>query len=71
VTPPEDPTALAQTIATAAADAAGTTEKGRRAALVASRYTRQISLGAYRTLMNKLLRNRVTSADSRLEEEAA
>jgi glycosyltransferase involved in cell wall biosynthesis len=55
VTQPEDPRALAQTIAFAASEAAATTAKGQRAAQVASRYTRQISLGAYRDLMGWLL----------------
>jgi len=71
VTPPEDPKALAQVIANAAADAEGTVEKGRRAALIASRYTRQISLGAYRHLMDRLLQNRVSRAKALLEEEVA
>jgi len=55
VTLPEDPAALAQIIASASADAAGTEEKGRRAAQVALRYTRQVALNAYRDLMNRLL----------------
>lgn len=55
VTLPEDPAALAQIIASAAADVAGTEEKGRRATHVALRYTRQVSLNAYRDLMNRLL----------------
>jgi len=55
VTPPEDPAALAQTIAAAASHTACTREKGCRAASVASRYTRQISLSAYRELMDRLL----------------
>ena len=55
VTPPEDPKALAHLIAATASDAAGTKAKGRRAALIASRYTRPIALGAYRDLMDRLL----------------
>jgi hypothetical protein len=55
VTTPEDPAALAQVIAAAAADAAGTEDKGRGAAVVASRYTRQVALNASRELMNRLL----------------
>lgn len=55
VTPPEDPAALARVIAAAASDAAGTEDKGRRAAVVASRYARQVALNAYRDLMNRLL----------------
>jgi len=71
VTPPEDPVALAKVIATAAADAAGTTEKGRRAARVALQYTRQISLSAYRNLMDRLLASRILRRKDKLEEEAA
>jgi glycosyltransferase involved in cell wall biosynthesis len=53
VTPPEDPEAIAQIIRLAAtADA--TTEKGRRAAMVASRFTRQIALNAYLDLIDRL-----------------
>jgi glycosyltransferase involved in cell wall biosynthesis len=55
VTLPEDPEALAQIIRLAAIDAAGTEAKGRRAAQVALRYTRQVALNAYRDLMNRLL----------------
>jgi glycosyltransferase involved in cell wall biosynthesis len=57
VTPPEDPEAIAQVIrfAASAAAAADTTEKGHRAAMVASRFTRQIALNAYRDLMDTLL----------------
>jgi glycosyltransferase involved in cell wall biosynthesis len=55
VTLPEDPAALAQIIASAASDAAGTEQKGRRAVQVAERYTRHVSLNAYRELMNSLL----------------
>jgi hypothetical protein len=70
VTPPEDPKALAQLIAAAASDAAGTKGKGRRAALIASRYTQPIALGAYRDLMDRLLsRQHVRSGDA-LEEVA-
>jgi glycosyltransferase involved in cell wall biosynthesis len=66
VAPPEDPKLLAQIISTAASAAADTKEKGHRAAIVASRYTRQIALDAYRDLMDMLLerqlaRNRVGS----------
>ena len=55
VTPPEDPAALARIIASAASETAATEEKGRRAALVAARYTRQVALNAYRDLMDRLL----------------
>jgi glycosyltransferase involved in cell wall biosynthesis len=55
VVPPEDPEAIAQVISLAASTAANTTEKGHRAAIVASRFSRQISLNAYRDLMDALL----------------
>ncbi len=55
VTPPEDAEAVAKAIMFAASDAANTKEKGHRAAIVASRFTRQISLSAYRDLMHRLL----------------
>jgi glycosyltransferase involved in cell wall biosynthesis len=62
VAPPEDPQALAQIISFAASDAAGTNEKGHRAAIVASRYTRQIALHAYRDLMDTLLERQLSSS---------
>jgi glycosyltransferase involved in cell wall biosynthesis len=55
VTPPEDPNALAQAILQAASDAAATKAKGQRATQIASRYSPQIALGAYRNLMDRLL----------------
>jgi glycosyltransferase involved in cell wall biosynthesis len=55
VTPPEDPKAIAETVALAASGAGDTITRGHRAALVASRFTRQISLDAYRDLMDGLL----------------
>jgi glycosyltransferase involved in cell wall biosynthesis len=70
VTPPEDPKALAQLIAAAASDVAGTKAKGRRAALVASRYTRPIALGAYRDLMDRLLSSQHARSEEGLKEVA-
>jgi glycosyltransferase involved in cell wall biosynthesis len=70
VTPPEDPRALAQAIAAAASDAARTTDKGRRAAKVAARYTREISLNAYRRLMERLLQRRNGRSEAPLPEVA-
>ncbi len=55
VTPPEEPQAIARIISLAASSAANTREKGQRAAIVASRFTRQIALSAYRDLMHRLL----------------
>jgi glycosyltransferase involved in cell wall biosynthesis len=70
VTPPEDPKALAQTIAMAAFNAASTEERGRRAAVVASRYTPQISLSAYRALMDRLLHRQHARSEASLQEVA-
>lgn len=70
VTPPEDPKALAQVIALAAADAAGTRRKGQHAVQVASRYTRQIALGAYRDLMDGLLQRQLVRSRESLKEVA-
>lgn len=55
VTPPEDPEAIARIIGSAASAAADTNGKGHRAAMVASRFTRQIALNAYRDLIGGLL----------------
>jgi glycosyltransferase involved in cell wall biosynthesis len=70
VTPPEDPKALAQLIAHAATDASSTNAKGHRAAMIASRYTRPIALGAYRDLMEKLLQRQHARAEQRPQEIA-
>jgi glycosyltransferase involved in cell wall biosynthesis len=70
VTPPEAPKALAEIIASAASAATTTTEKGRRAASVASRYTGQIALGAYRNLMDKLLKRQRVRGREKLQEVA-
>ena len=70
VTPPEEPKALAQLIVHAASDASGTKEKGHRAAMIASRYTGPIALGAYRNLIGKLLQRHHARAEQRLQEIA-
>ena len=70
VTQPEDPAALAQTIAFAASEAGGAKTRGQRAAQVASRYTRQISLGAYRNLMDVLLHRQLVRQRENLREVA-
>jgi glycosyltransferase involved in cell wall biosynthesis len=70
VTPPEDPKALAQIIAMAAFNAASTKERGRRAAIVASHYTPQISLSAYRDLMDRLLHRQHARGEASLQEVA-
>jgi hypothetical protein len=46
---------LAEVIAIAASTPADTSDKGHRPIIVAARYTREISLNAYRDLMGKLL----------------
>ena len=55
VVPPEDPKAIAAAIADAASAAGNTNGKASRAIAVASRYTNQIALGAYRDLIDKLM----------------
>jgi glycosyltransferase involved in cell wall biosynthesis len=64
--PPENAEALAQAISSAASLPAITMQKGHRATVVASRYTRQIALKAYRDLMDDLLaRNSLQAGDER------
>lgn len=67
VAPPEDPQAIAQIISLAASAAAGTAEKGHRAATVASRFTRKIALSAYRDLMDRLLDQQLSRSRIRLK----
>jgi glycosyltransferase involved in cell wall biosynthesis len=55
VAPPEDPEAIARIIGFCASSAADTNKRGHRAAIVASRFTRQIALDAYSDLMDRLL----------------
>jgi glycosyltransferase involved in cell wall biosynthesis len=71
VVPPESPEAIAQAISSAASNLEATRKKSRRAVMVASRYTRQIALKAYRDVMNALLErgrlkieNRVSIVDT-------
>jgi glycosyltransferase involved in cell wall biosynthesis len=59
VAPPENPEAIAQIISLAASAKDRTREKGRRAAIVASRFTPEIALTAYRDLMQKLIERRL------------
>jgi glycosyltransferase involved in cell wall biosynthesis len=70
VTPPEDPQALARTIELAASNAAAAQESGHRAVLVASRYTRQVALGAYRDLMDRLLAGQLHRKRNELKSAA-
>jgi glycosyltransferase involved in cell wall biosynthesis len=70
VTPPEDPQALARVIACAASNAVATGECGRRAVQVASHYTRQIALGAYRNLMDDLLAGQLSAKRNGLKSAA-
>jgi len=67
VAPPEDPQALAKIISAAAENAADTQEKGVRAAQVASRYTPQIALRAYRDLMGALLNRQLARGRAKLK----
>jgi glycosyltransferase involved in cell wall biosynthesis len=60
VTAPEDPKAIAQVVSLAASASAHTNEMGHRAAVVASRFTRQIALNAYRDLMDRLLERQLS-----------
>lgn len=55
VVPPENADAIAQTVRSAASAPAATIEKGHRAVMVASGYTAEIALKAYRVLMSDLL----------------
>lgn len=66
VTPPEDPKAIAEIISLAASSAAGTIAKGHRAAQIAPRFTPQISLDAYRDLMDALLDHQLARSRDRL-----
>ena len=70
VTPPEDPQTLARVIESAASNAVATAESGRRAVQVASRYTRQIALSAYRNLMDELLAGQLSAKRNRLKNAA-
>jgi glycosyltransferase involved in cell wall biosynthesis len=70
VTPPEDPQALAEVIALAALNSTSTKESGQRAAVVASRYTRQIALGAYCDLVDKLLAGQLLRKTNELKNAA-
>jgi glycosyltransferase involved in cell wall biosynthesis len=70
VTPPEDPEAIARVVCVAASAAGSTLEKGHRAAMVASRFTAQIALAAYRDLMERLLDRQLTRSQNGLETAA-
>jgi glycosyltransferase involved in cell wall biosynthesis len=70
VTPPEDPQALARVIVSAASNDVATGECGRRAVQVASHYTRQIALGAYRNLMDGLLAGQLSAKRNGLKSAA-
>jgi glycosyltransferase involved in cell wall biosynthesis len=70
VTPPEDPQALARVIESAASNAVATRESGLRAVQVASHYTRQIALSAYRNLMDGLLAGQLLAKRNGLKSAA-
>lgn len=54
VVPPEDPQQLARAIGEAASDRSATTQKGRRAAVVAEKYGEEAALGRYRSVVRAL-----------------
>ena len=66
VVPPEDPRAIAEAITVAASTPSDANRKAHRAVFVASRYTRQIALGAYRDLMDTLLTRQLSRSQDRL-----
>jgi glycosyltransferase involved in cell wall biosynthesis len=70
VAPPEDPAAMARIIGFAASSAADTNQKGHRAAMVASRFTRQIALDTYCGLMDKLLDQQLSRRRNNLKAAA-
>src|SRR5260370_34329415 len=70
VAPPEDPAAMARIIGVAASSAADTNQKGHRAAMVASRLTRQIALDTYCGLMDKLLDEQLSRRRNNLKAAA-
>jgi glycosyltransferase involved in cell wall biosynthesis len=70
VAPPEDPRTLADIIAAAASAGAETTEKGERAAVVACRYTAQIALQAYCSLVDRLLGKQLSRFQDRQNRSA-
>jgi glycosyltransferase involved in cell wall biosynthesis len=70
VAPPEDPAAMARIIGFAASSAADTHQKGHKAAMVASRFTRQIALDTYCGLMDKLLDQQLSRCRNNLKAAA-
>ena len=52
---PEDPPNLAEAIRSAAADHEGTLAKGRRAALIAQRYTYDRAIASYRQVLSEVM----------------
>jgi glycosyltransferase involved in cell wall biosynthesis len=70
VAPPEDPAAMARIIGFAAASAADTHQKGHKAAMVASRFTRQIALDTYCSLMDRLLDQQLSRRRNNLKAAA-
>jgi glycosyltransferase involved in cell wall biosynthesis len=70
VAPPEDPAAMARIIGFAASSAADTHQKGHKAAMVASRFTRQIALDTYCSLMDRLLDQQLSRRRNNLKAAA-
>ncbi|MEH2499508.1 colanic acid biosynthesis glycosyl transferase WcaI [Bradyrhizobium sp. AZCC 1678] len=63
VVPPEDPVELARAIREAARDRQATTEKGKRAASVASKYRAEAALALYRSVVNDVRQARMGRRD--------
>ena len=66
VVPPENAAAIAQAVHAAASATEATAEKGRRASMVASRYTSEIALKSYRSLMSDLLDRKTLESPTRV-----
>jgi len=66
VVPPENAAAIAQAVHAAASATEATAEKGRRASMVASRYTSEIALKSYRNLMSDLLDRKTLESPTRV-----
>jgi glycosyltransferase involved in cell wall biosynthesis len=70
VAPPEDPATMARIIGFAASSTADTHQKGHKAAMVASRFTRQIALDTYCSLMDRLLDQQLSRRRNNLKAAA-
>ena len=68
---PEKAASIAEAVTLAASAAGKTLEKGRRAAEVAPRYTRQIALKSYHELMSRLLDRQAAAPEQANRERHA